>query len=49
MKFETKIINFFAGCLQIPIPAALIALAGELQQAANSGKILEVERLLCTL
>lgn len=43
MKFETKIINFFAGCLQIPISAALIALAGELQQAANSGKILEVE------
>ena len=43
MKFETKIINFFAGCLQIPIPAALIALVGELQQAANSGKILEVE------
>lgn len=43
MKFETKIKNFFAGCLQIPIPVALIALAGELQQAANSGKILEVE------
>lgn len=43
MKFETKIINFFSGCLQIPIPAALIALVGELQQAANSGKILEVE------
>lgn len=43
MKFETKIINFFAGCLQIPIPAALITLIGELQQAANSGKILEVE------
>lgn len=40
MKFETKIINFFAGCLQIPIPAALI---GELQQAANGGKVLEVE------
>lgn len=43
MKFETKIINFFAGCLQIPIPAALITLIGELQQAANSGKVLEVE------
>ena len=43
MKFETKIINFFAGCLQIPIPAALIALIGELQQAANGGKVLEVE------
>ena len=43
MKFETRNINFFAGCLQIPIPVALIALAGELQQAANSGKILEVE------
>lgn len=40
MKFETKIINFFAGCLQIPIPAALIALIGELQQAANGAALM---------
>lgn len=43
MKFETKSINYFNGCLQLPIPVSAIAEAGKLQQACNSGKTLTVE------
>lgn len=43
MKFETKSINYFNGCLQLPIPASAIAEAGKLQQACNGGKTLTVE------
>lgn len=43
VKFETKSINYFNGCLQLPIPASAIADAGKLQQACNGGKTLTVE------
>lgn len=43
MKFETKSINYFNGCLQLPIPVSAIAEAGKLQQACNGGKTLTVE------
>lgn len=43
MKFETKSINYFNGCLQLPVPVSAIAEAGKLQQACNSGKTLTVE------
>ena len=43
VKFETKSINYFNGCLQLPIPVSAIAEAGKLQQACNSGKTLTVE------
>ncbi len=43
MKFITKVINLFNGSLQLSIPPALYAQVSELQQAANSGKTLEVE------
>jgi hypothetical protein len=43
MKFATKVINIFSGCLQLAIPPALYAQVAQLQQAANSGKELEVE------
>lgn len=42
MKFATKTINLFGGCLQISIPPTLYAEVGKIQQAANSGKTLEV-------
>ena len=43
VKFETKSINYFNGCLQLPIPVSAIAEAGKLQQACNGGKTLTVE------
>jgi len=43
MKFVTKVINVFGGCLQLAIPLELCAQVARLQQAANSGKELEVE------
>ena len=43
MKFVTKVINVFSGCLQLAIPPALYAQVAQLQQAVNSGKELEVE------
>lgn len=43
MKFETKSINYFNGCLQLPIPVSAITEAGKLQQACNGGKTLTVE------
>lgn len=43
MKFETKSINYFAGCLQLAIPFSEIAKVGELQKACNGGKTLTVE------
>lgn len=43
MKFETKSINYFAGCLQLAIPFSEIAKVGGLQKACNSGKTLTVE------
>lgn len=43
MKFVTKVINIFSGCLQLAIPPALYAQVAQLQQAVNSGKELEVE------
>lgn len=43
MKFEVKQINFFNGCLQLPVPFAEIAKIGELQKACNGGKTLSVE------
>lgn len=43
MKFETKSINYFAGCLQLAIPFNEIANVGKLQQACNGGKTLTVE------
>lgn len=43
MKFVTKVINVFGGCLQLAIPLALYTQVAQLQQAANSGKELEVE------
>lgn len=43
MKFETKSINYFAGCLQLAIPFSEIAKVGELQKACNGGKTLTVD------
>lgn len=43
MKFEVKQINFFNGCLQLPVPFAEISKIGELQKACNGGKTLSVE------
>lgn len=43
VKFETKSINYFNGCLQLPIPVSAIAEAGKLQQACNGSKTLTVE------
>lgn len=43
MKFETKNINLFAGCLQLAIPASELGKVDELQKACNGGKTLNVE------
>lgn len=43
MRFEVKQINFFNGCLQLPVQFAEIAKIGELQKACNGGKTLSVE------
>lgn len=43
MKFETRQINFFNGCLQLPFPISAVAEVGELQKACNGGKTLTVE------
>lgn len=43
MKFEAKRINFFNGCLQLPLPISAAAKVGELQKACNGGKTLTVE------
>lgn len=43
MKFETRNINLFAGCLQIAMPISELANMEKLQRAANEGKTLTVE------
>lgn len=43
MKFETKQMNYFAGMIQIPMPASEIQKAQRLQEACNNGKTLVVE------
>ncbi len=43
MKFDTKQINIFNGCLQLPLPYNLSSEVGKLQKAVNSGKEVTVE------